>query len=265
MSEPERLDPALRAYVDAFIEETAVSEVSTGAALSELSAKVESATSAGSTSTRTGVGSVAKIAAAVAIAGVVGVLLWPGPDPAAPADRAEPGRSAGDEETPTPQPIERSSANAGDGHSAAAPSPPRTPQPPAPAKPMTSPEPEAETEKPEPSVRPSARRHPHPEPERSAFEPEVGQSNDLAAELELMRAARSALRSGSTDRALSLLHEHARTYPDSAFAEERKATEIMALCTRGDTAKAEAMAQRFRQAFPDSAFDAGLLEACDRP
>jgi hypothetical protein len=82
----------------------------------------------------------------------------------------------------------------------------------------------------------------------------------LREELELMRAARTALREGRAREALALLERHARTYPSSTLAEERAATEVSALCAldRIDDAKREAAA--FERRFPRSSRD--LLGDC---
>ena len=74
----------------------------------------------------------------------------------------------------------------------------------------------------------------------------------LAAELRLLTAARSALRSGEAAQALARVREHRASYPHSTLAEERDATEVMALCAlgRSDEARTQAAAyeRRFRRA-----------------
>jgi hypothetical protein len=106
------------------------------------------------------------------------------------------------------------------------------------------------------------------EPERRVRKPSArtdgeSESNSLAAELELLRAARQALRSGNASKALALLADHAKRHPKSAFVEERSATEVMALCKLGQAEKARERARRFRAQFPHSSFEAGLIEACE--
>jgi hypothetical protein len=78
-----------------------------------------------------------------------------------------------------------------------------------------------------------------------------------------MRTARSALRDGDPGRALELVHRHERRYRKSPFAEERGATEVMALCALGRAPEARDEAARFRRAFPGSAFEAGLFDDCE--
>ena len=85
----------------------------------------------------------------------------------------------------------------------------------------------------------------------------------LAAELELLRATRTALRGGEAQRALDLAGRHRRRYPRSAFAEERSATEVMALCVLGRVDAAKSKAAGFRRLYPGSSFEAGLVASCD--
>jgi hypothetical protein len=95
---------------------------------------------------------------------------------------------------------------------------------------------------------------------RRAPAPEIP---SLAAELELLRATRAALRGGNPQRALDLAGTHRRRYPESTFAEERSATEVMALCVLGRVDAAKAKAAGFRRLYPGSSFEAGLLASCD--
>jgi TolA-binding protein len=250
--EHEPLDPALRAYVDAFIEEASVSDAQTEAALAHLERRIESST-ASEASPNDGVGPVVKIGAAVLVAGAVGALLWSRPSPTPPTSTTQPvaHERVPEEETASVPESTRESA------------PPQEDDPtvqsvPAPADPdePTS----AEPSEPDHRARQLDRRR--STPPTAEVKPPVDVADDLAAELELMRAARSALRAGKTDRALSLLRQHASEYAQSAFAEERQASLIRALCMSGDLSGAEAAAKRFRDTFPSSAFAAGLLEAC---
>ena len=82
----------------------------------------------------------------------------------------------------------------------------------------------------------------------------------LAAELRLLTAARSALRSGDPELALRRLREHGASFPESTLAQERDATEVKALCALGRTddarTRAAAYAARFGQ--PDEP----LLSTC---
>ena len=100
-------------------------------------------------------------------------------------------------------------------------------------------------------------------PKPSARSDAGDESGSLAAELELLRAARQALRGGNATKALALLADHAKRYPKSAFVEERSATEVMALCKLGQAETARERARRFRAQFPHSSFEAGLIEACE--
>jgi TolA-binding protein len=250
--EHEPLDPVLRAYVDAFIEEASVSDAQTEAALVHLEKQIESST-ASEPSSNDGIGSVAKIGAAVLVAGAVGALLWSRPSPTPPTSTTQSvaHEQAPQEETASVPESTRETAPPQEDDSTVQ----SVPAPADPDEPAS-----AEPSEPDHRARQLDKRRPtFPTAE---VKPPVDVADDLAAELELMRAARSALRVGKTDRALSLLRRHASDYPQSAFAEERQATLIRALCMGGDRSGAEAAAKRFRDTFPSSAFAAGLLEAC---
>lgn len=97
---------------------------------------------------------------------------------------------------------------------------------------------------------------PKPRP-RAAAAPPAGLDEDLA----LMQAARTALRSGNPRRALELLGQHRRDFGASAFAPERDASEIAALCAAGRDAEARGRAADFERAHPDSERD--LLAGCE--
>jgi hypothetical protein len=74
---------------------------------------------------------------------------------------------------------------------------------------------------------------------------------DPEAELALLRRALSALPTRPTH-ALELVEEHARLYPDGAFAQEREAIAIDASLALQRTAAAEARVRRFLSAYPRS-------------
>ena len=67
----------------------------------------------------------------------------------------------------------------------------------------------------------------------------------LGAETQLMRRADQALRVGEPARALELLDEHARIFPDGVLAEERSAERVTTLCALGRFDQARAEAARF--------------------
>ena len=114
--------------------------------------------------------------------------------------------------------------------------------------------PEIET----PAERPRRRRRPR-RVETKAPEPP---SDPLAAELALMRRARSALKNGKPAGALSIAREHQRKFPEGVLGEEASATEIRALCELGRTPEAETAARRYRKSFGGASKATGLLAKC---
>jgi len=58
-------------------------------------------------------------------------------------------------------------------------------------------------------------------------------SDSLAREASLLAEARRALQSGQGDRALALLDEHARTFPNGWLASDRAAERVVVLCSLG--------------------------------
>ncbi len=234
------MDPSLREYVDAYLEETSTSPDQVEVALREVTTKLGPAPATPAESAGLGIAAKAGLALAL-VAGTA--LLWPRPDP--PASVSSPGPAVAEADAPDEPdepdvPIQSS---------------PGSVQPPDDAvNPEIVPEPAAA----EPAPPPKQTRRPV---QKEKLAPVAVDS--LAAELELMRSARTALRAGDPRRALSLVREHGRRYPDSSFAEERSSTEVMALCALGDKKSARTKAAEFRQRFPGSAFEAGLVEACE--
>jgi hypothetical protein len=81
--------------------------------------------------------------------------------------------------------------------------------------------------------------------ERSAASLEDQPRVSLAAELRLLKEARRALRDGDGARALERVRTHRKDHPTSALAEERDATEVMALCSLGRADEARARAAEY--------------------
>lgn len=238
----DELDPKLRELVDAYVEETATSPAQVEAALHSVTSQVGAAGGAGAASTGMGLAAKASILAVV-LGGAA--LMWPrAPEPAHPPPEIT------SVVTAEPEPLERA--------------PVRVEAEPAPVE-QASPAPAVveeeavEVDPIEPVAHKRAKRAPSP----SSRQAHPAAAESLAAELELMRSARAALRSGDASRALSLVRDHAKTYPKSAFIEERSSTEVMALCALGRTKLATRKAKKFRKRFPGSAFEAGLAEACE--
>ncbi|HEY1536127.1 MAG TPA: hypothetical protein VGF76_19035 [Polyangiaceae bacterium] len=82
----------------------------------------------------------------------------------------------------------------------------------------------------------------------------------LADETRLLRDADQALRAGNARRALSLLDEHAASYPHGALAPERNAERMVARCQLGEVDTNHA--QAYLAAHPSSAFTARIRDAC---
>jgi hypothetical protein len=77
-----------------------------------------------------------------------------------------------------------------------------------------------------------------------------------------MRRADQALRIGDPARALALLDEHARTFPDGVFAEERSAERVTTLCLLGRLDQARTEAARFLAVRADSPLAKVVRESC---
>jgi len=92
--------------------------------------------------------------------------------------------------------------------------------------------------------------------------PVVVATDTLAAELELVRAARAALEGGHASRALSLLDAHESRYPRGTLAQERLATRARALCALGRVDEARATARALARVAPDSPHLARLATTC---
>ena len=73
------------------------------------------------------------------------------------------------------------------------------------------------------------------------------------SELTLLREAQKAVRA-EPSKALALANQHARLYPSGLLAQERETVAISALESLGRSAEARARAERFRAAYPGSAY-----------
>ena len=87
----------------------------------------------------------------------------------------------------------------------------------------------------------------------------------LDAELTLLRDAKKALNDGDSSRALSILDEHQRKFPDGILAEERASTRVLALCAAGKTSDARAAAQDFLAKYPRSPSAPRIRASCGAP
>jgi hypothetical protein len=84
----------------------------------------------------------------------------------------------------------------------------------------------------------------------------------LDAETKLVRQGVGALHTGDAARALALLDEHARLYPDGFLAEERAGERVLALCDLGRNVEAADAARAFLSQHPRSPLAARVRSSC---
>jgi hypothetical protein len=77
-------------------------------------------------------------------------------------------------------------------------------------------------------------------------------AGDLRDQIALVDAARTAVKSGATERAFALLHRYEITYPSGAFRPEVLALRIEALDDAGRSAEARSLAREFLARYPQS-------------
>ena len=107
--------------------------------------------------------------------------------------------------------------------------------------------------------RPAAERAaPEQAPVPEARRPRARDAADIAAEVAMLREAKLA---APADR-LALLREHARRFPDGAFAAERSLLEVETRCELGEVDQARALAARFSQRFRGSPLVARVAKIC---
>ena len=83
-----------------------------------------------------------------------------------------------------------------------------------------------------------------PKPKRPTQAPATEPVDALQHELDLMARARAALRAGNPTRALSLLDEHEKRFPNGALKQERDRTRLTASCDAGYASEARELAAR---------------------
>jgi hypothetical protein len=88
-------------------------------------------------------------------------------------------------------------------------------------------------------------------------------ASDLNAELALLQEVHVALKGGDGARALALLDEHDRRFPNGQLGEESQAARVFALCTLGRVGNAREMASRFLRQHAHSPLAARVARACD--
>lgn len=234
MSEELRED--LRSLVDAWVDETEPGEAALSAGHAEVSKKLALGERSPLAASPAGSGWLWG-AGAVAVAGVAAALLWPRPADA-----------------PAPEPAPVAAALAAEEEEVVEPEA-------AQAQPAQSMQPEEVEVESKPPKRAAVRKNVNVRKKSVAPAQDV---DTLAAELALLRTARGALRSGRHQAALSAVAEHRASFPNSAFAEERAATEVMALCGLGRAEQARGKAERFKTLYPSSTFASGLLDRCPK-
>jgi hypothetical protein len=114
-----------------------------------------------------------------------------------------------------------------------------------PPRPREAPRPEVTSTDAPPALTPSAATSAAPPPKAKAM--------TLLGELELLKRARSALRSGDGEQALELLDRHARERASNGLDAEATLLRIEALAAVGRHADASALAARFVRDNPNSA------------
>jgi outer membrane protein assembly factor BamD (BamD/ComL family) len=80
----------------------------------------------------------------------------------------------------------------------------------------------------------------------------VAPAGDLRDQIALIDAARTAVKTGLTERALVLLHRYDVSYPAGAFRPEALALRIEALGEGGRAVEAKALAREFLARYPQS-------------
>jgi outer membrane protein assembly factor BamD (BamD/ComL family) len=84
----------------------------------------------------------------------------------------------------------------------------------------------------------------------------------LAAELQLLSSAQTALRDGRSAAALELLERYDRMFPSGQLQGERLAAEVFAGCQSGNRARAVRAAERFLQRDDSSVLAERVRRSC---
>jgi hypothetical protein len=84
----------------------------------------------------------------------------------------------------------------------------------------------------------------------------------IEEETALLLGAQSALRDGDSAKALGLLDDHARKFPNGALAEEREATRVLALCAAGRIDDAKKLGRAFLSEHPRSPAASRVRSSC---
>jgi hypothetical protein len=95
--------------------------------------------------------------------------------------------------------------------------------------------------------------------------PSASASSSLEEEARLLRAADDAMKAGDPDRALQLLGDLGRRFPDSSLAPERAAERVFALCMAGRVDDAHVAATDFLRAQDVGPLAARVRASCGGP
>jgi RNA polymerase sigma-70 factor (ECF subfamily) len=87
-------------------------------------------------------------------------------------------------------------------------------------------------------------------------------SDTLAEEARLLAEARRAVRAGDVPRALTLLDEHARVFPNGWLVDDRAAERIVVLCHLGRQEEAVREATIFLSGRPESPLTHRVATSC---
>lgn len=141
------------------------------------------------------------------------------------------------------------------------------PAPPEPPPPIPAPAPAAApataSSEPAPVPVPAAKpRRPAASPTKPVDGEREDQVDPLALEMQLLGAARTALKAGDVEAALAALDKHAERFPKGALRAERELSRITALCKAGRLDDAEVTARRYIDAHPNSTQAKRLADTC---
>jgi len=97
---------------------------------------------------------------------------------------------------------------------------------------------------------------------KPADAPVTDSSPTIDAEMRLLNAAQSSIRSGTPVDAIRLLEEHASRFPSSKLADAREVAHMVVLCRLGQVSLAREEVDRFLARRPGSAFAERVANVC---
>jgi hypothetical protein len=86
--------------------------------------------------------------------------------------------------------------------------------------------------------------------------------NTFEQELRLINSARESLDHGQNSHAATLLHQHARLFPQGIFAGEREALRTIGACRTADAAQRAVLLAGFSRTYPRSPYVDRVKHAC---